>query len=78
MIYGYSVVHNDAASLGEWLRHQDAFLGQCGPLLQSKLLEIDPIERRTYQHLEYSPPIDYTPPVDYNEPIDPEKLGDDH
>ena len=55
VIYGYSVVHNDAASLGEWLRHQDAFLGQCGPLLQSKLLEIDPIERRTYQHLEYSP-----------------------
>ena len=55
VIYGYSVVHNDAASLGEWLRHQDAFLGQCGPFLHSKLLEIDPIERRTYQHLEYSP-----------------------
>ncbi len=55
VLYSYAVVHNDAAALGEWLRHRDDFLGQCGPYLDSKLVRIDPIERRAYEHLEYSP-----------------------
>jgi hypothetical protein len=54
-IYSYSVVHNDTASLREWLRHRDDFLGACGPFLAAKLITIDPIERRAYEHLEYSP-----------------------
>jgi autotransporter-associated beta strand protein len=54
-IYSYAVVHNDAAALREWLRHKDDFLAQCGPYLASKLLLLDPIERRAYEHLEYSP-----------------------
>ena len=42
-------------ALREWLRHRDDFLAQCGPCLDAKLLTIDPIERRAYEHLEYSP-----------------------
>jgi hypothetical protein len=48
-------VHNDAAALREWLQHQDAFVSQCGPWLSTKLLLLDPIARRAYEHLEYSP-----------------------
>ena len=48
-------MHNDAAALREWLRHRDDFLEQCGAWLDSKLVRIDPIERRSYEHLEYSP-----------------------
>ncbi len=55
VIYSYSIVHNDTAALREWLRHRDDFLAQCGPWLDTKLLKIDPIERRAYEHLEYSP-----------------------
>ena len=55
VIYSYAVVHNDTAALREWLKHRDDFLAQCGPFLASKLLLIDPIERRAYEHLEYSP-----------------------
>lgn len=55
VLYSYAVVHNDAAALSEWLRHRADFLGQCGPYLDSKLVRIDPIERRAYEHLEYSP-----------------------
>ena len=55
VIYSYAVVHNDTAALREWLRHRDDFLAECGPALISPLLTIDPIERRTYEHLEYSP-----------------------
>lgn len=54
-LYSYAVVHNDAGTLREWLRHRDDFLSQCGPWLDSKLITIDPIERRVYEHLEYSP-----------------------
>ena len=54
-IFRYSVLHNDAPALREWLRHRDDFLAQCGPALQSKLITIDPSERRAYEHLEYSP-----------------------
>ncbi len=55
VIYSYGVVHNDKAALGEWLRHRDDFLAQCGAWLDTKLVTIDPIERRAYEHLEYSP-----------------------
>ncbi|HEX8294701.1 MAG TPA: hypothetical protein VF593_00240 [Chthoniobacteraceae bacterium] len=54
-IYRYAFVHNDAPTLREWLRHRDDFIAECGPFLASKLILIDPIERRAYEHLEYSP-----------------------
>jgi autotransporter-associated beta strand protein len=55
VIYSYAVVHNNSEALAEWLRHRDDFIAKLGPALKSKLLVIDPIERRTYEHLEYSP-----------------------
>lgn len=54
-IYSYGVVHNDTPALREWLRHKDDFLAECGPYLACKLLLLDPVERRAYEHLEYSP-----------------------
>ena len=53
----YALLHNDPAVLGEWLRHRPEFLAQCGPSLESPLLRIDPVEERTYEHLEYAPLI---------------------
>lgn len=54
-IYRYAVLHNAAGPLATWLRHRDDFVNECGPWLDAKLLKIDPIERRAYEHLEYSP-----------------------
>ncbi len=54
-VYSYAVVHNDTPALREWLRHKDEFLANCGPFLACKLVVLDPIERRAYEHLEYSP-----------------------
>src|SRR5262249_49330223 len=54
-IYSYAVLHNDAAPLGEFLRHRADLLQRCGAWFDSRLLKIDPIERRSYEHLEYSP-----------------------
>ena len=49
----YALLHNDAATLREWLKVH--FGDACGPYFSSKLLTLDPIERRSYEQLEYSP-----------------------
>jgi hypothetical protein len=54
-IYSYALLHNEPAALREWLSHKDQFVVQCGPWLSTTLLLSDPIERRVYEHLEYSP-----------------------
>jgi hypothetical protein len=53
VIASYALLHNDAATLREWLKYRDEF--GCGPYLASALLTLDPIERRSYEQLEYSP-----------------------
>lgn len=52
-IGAYALLHNDAATLREWLKV--GFGEACGPYFTSKLLTLDPIERRSYEQLEYSP-----------------------
>lgn len=54
-LWSYGFVHGDADAVREYLKHADAFLARCGPALESPLLTIDPVERRTYQHMEYWP-----------------------
>lgn len=54
-IYSYGVMHNDPAPMREYLRHRNDFIQRCGAWFESRLISIDPIERRTYEHLEYSP-----------------------
>jgi len=52
-IFSYSLLHNDEATLREWLKQH--FDNACGPYFSSKLLTLDPIERHSYEHLEYLP-----------------------
>ncbi|MBL9181794.1 MAG: hypothetical protein JNN17_06615 [Verrucomicrobiaceae bacterium] len=50
-VFSYAFLHNDAAMLGQLLKDDDGY----GPYFASKLLSIEPIELRSYEHLEYSP-----------------------
>lgn len=52
-IFTYALLHNDEATLREWLKQR--FGDACGPYFSSKLLTLDPIERHSYEHLEYLP-----------------------
>lgn len=54
-IWRYAVYHNDAPVLKEWLAHRADL--DCGPWFASPLYNVDPVERGTYEHLEYSPLI---------------------
>ncbi len=50
-VFSYAFLHNDAAMLGQLLKGDDGY----GPYFASKLLTLEPIELRSYEHLEYSP-----------------------
>lgn len=56
-VWSYSVFHDAPQAIREYLRYQDGFVALCGQYLDSPLLVIDPIERRTYEHLDYRPLI---------------------
>ncbi|MFM7071208.1 MAG: hypothetical protein ACKO38_05375, partial [Planctomycetota bacterium] len=55
VIWSYSVLHDEKTAAGEFLRNSEPIVATCGGWLESPLLTIDPIERRTFEHLEYKP-----------------------
>ena len=54
-LWSYSIRHNQPNAINDYLQHCDQFVSQCGSILESPLLVIRPVVRRTYQHLEYRP-----------------------
>jgi hypothetical protein len=55
-LWSYSLRHNEAQSLREFLAHSP-LVGRCGPALRSPLLEVDPVEQLTWEQLEFDPLI---------------------
>lgn len=55
VLWSYGVYHDVPAVIREYLRHQEGFIANCGEYLDSPLLVLDPVERRTYEHLDYRP-----------------------
>ena len=53
-VWQYAVYHRDVARSQTFLKHT-GFPEQCGRWLDSPLLEIDPVLRHRYEHLEYDP-----------------------
>lgn len=54
-LFSYGVYHNVLQPMQQYLLHADSFLVKCGAALEAPLVTIDPVERKSYQHLEYSP-----------------------
>jgi hypothetical protein len=54
-VWSYALLHDLPGAIQEYLRHNDTVINECGGRLSSPLLVIDPIERRSYEHLEYKP-----------------------
>ncbi len=55
VVWSYGVLHDVLPAARELLRHSNDFVARCGAALVTTLLTIDPVERRVYEHLEYSP-----------------------
>ena len=56
-LWAYALLHADRPRAAAWLRHQDHLLRPAGPVLEGALLDLDPVERGWYEHLEYAPLI---------------------
>jgi hypothetical protein len=54
-LWSYAVAHNDVARIGQYLLHMNSFVTTCGVYLDSPLLSINPVARKTYQHRDYRP-----------------------
>ena len=54
VLSSYSLFHNDTVRAREYLRHSP-YAARCGAWIDTPLLTIDPVERKTYEHLEYKP-----------------------
>ncbi|MFP6667386.1 MAG: hypothetical protein VB876_08735, partial [Pirellulales bacterium] len=54
-LWSYGVKHNVVPAIQQYLQHADAFVNQCGNYIDSPLVTIDPVVRKTYQQLDYSP-----------------------
>jgi hypothetical protein len=54
-LWSYGIKHDVVPAVREYLQHADGFVGRCGDWLDSPLLRIDPVARKAYQHMEYSP-----------------------
>ena len=53
-LWSYGIKHNVLPAAREFLKHS-SYPNGCGMYIDTKLLTIDPVERHTYQHMEYSP-----------------------
>jgi hypothetical protein len=54
-LWSYGILHDVPGAIEQYLRHRDDFVGRCGRTIESRLLTIDPVERKAYQHREYYP-----------------------
>jgi hypothetical protein len=54
-LWSYAIHHDVPSAAREYLKGRDDFVAACGAALDSPLLTIDPVERRSYEHLEYAP-----------------------
>ena len=54
-LWSYALKHDLPSLVNEYLLFQDPFLASCGRQIESKLITIEPVERKWYQHLEYDP-----------------------
>jgi hypothetical protein len=53
-LWSYAIKHNDTAAARQYLQHSP-YAARVGAAIDSKLLTVDPVERKTYEHLEYRP-----------------------
>jgi hypothetical protein len=54
-LWSYGIHHNIVPAINQYLQHAEQFVRQCGQYFDGTLLTIDPVIRRSYQHMDYRP-----------------------
>ncbi len=53
-LWSYGIKHDVVAAIREYLQHS-GYINRCGSSLDSTLVTVDPVVRKTYEHMEYKP-----------------------
>ena len=56
-LWAYAFKHNDALRLREFLESNSAIVGRVGPVLDSEIMKVDPVDRLQFEHLDFRPLI---------------------
>ena len=56
-VWSYSIKHNQPMQIKRFLESRNDFVNQCGMTIDTALLRINPVERKTYQHIDFYPLI---------------------
>jgi hypothetical protein len=54
-LWAYALLHRDTERMRTYLENRPDLVASVGPVLNSPLLTVEPIERAFYEHLEYAP-----------------------
>lgn len=54
-VWSYALLYRDLPRMKAFLEKQDALVSTVGPVFDSPLLRVQPVERGVYEHLEYAP-----------------------
>jgi hypothetical protein len=54
-LWSYALYHNVPAAARQYLLYNQQIVAECGGPIRSTLLNIDPVARHEYEHLEYKP-----------------------
>lgn len=55
LLWSYGLKHRDERASREYMETRSSYLARCGLTLDTPLVSIDPVERRSYEHLEFDP-----------------------
>jgi hypothetical protein len=56
-LWSYSLKHLDDSRIREYVEHRDDFMRRLGPSLPQGLVQLDPVERSWFEHLDFRPLI---------------------
>ena len=56
-LWAYALVHRDELRLRELIEHRDDFMQRIGPALPEGLVQMEPVERLRFEHLDFRPLI---------------------
>lgn len=54
-LWAYAFKHNDSQRLREFLESNSSVVGRVGPVLDSEIMKIEPIDRLQFEHLDFQP-----------------------
>ncbi len=57
ILWAYSLKHNDAPRLREFLESNSAIVSRVSPTFTSEIMDIDPVDRLQFEHLDFRPLI---------------------